>query len=360
MFRQAGAVTAIVLATALPLAGQVPSGAVSFDDESDTIVMAGHTVLGTSTTFEARIYLPTGVGAFGTVFNEWTNFAEDKLLFAGPTGLRGYVAPVVGLLLVASVDLDADEWHHIAFVQDAGAGEQRLYLDGVKVASRAGSGEIGDGGGDGFGHPFLGAIFRDGILNESFLGYLDTFRISDNARYTGDSFTAPTGDLTDDANTVALFNFAPADFVFDDNKTTVADLSGNGHTGTLGTGFPDATLPRIAATIDVDADSAVLALSDGLLILRQFFGFTGASLTTGAVGLDCERCDPDAVHPYISVLKADLDIDNDGAVTPLTDGLLLLRYLFGFTGTSLVQGALGLDCERCEPADIVTYIQGLD
>ena len=96
------------------------------------------------------------------------------------------------------------------------------------------------------------------------------------------------------------------------------------------------------------------------MILRQFFGFTGTSLTNGAVGLDCERCAPDAVHPYITVLKAGLDIDDDGAVTPLTDGLLLLRHLFGFTGTSLTQGALGQDCERCEAEDIVTYIQSLD
>ncbi len=36
-----------------------------------------------------------------------------------------------------------------------------------------------------------------------------------------------------------------------------------------------------------------------------------------------------------------LDVDGDGALAPLTDGLLLLRYLFGFSGATLTTGALG-------------------
>ena len=35
-----------------------------------------------------------------------------------------------------------------------------------------------------------------------------------------------------------------------------------------------------------------------------------------------------------------LDIDLDGEVTALTDGLLLIRYLFGFRDDALVKGAL--------------------
>jgi len=31
-------------------------------------------------------------------------------------------------------------------------------------------------------------------------------------------------------------------------------------------------------------------------------------------------------------------VDNDGVVAPLTDGLLVLRHFFGFTGTALTQG----------------------
>jgi hypothetical protein len=43
-----------------------------------------------------------------------------------------------------------------------------------------------------------------------------------------------------------------------------------------------------------------------------------------------------------------LDIDGNGSVAPLTDGLLVLRYLFGFTGGTLISGAVDLTgCTRC-------------
>ena len=41
-----------------------------------------------------------------------------------------------------------------------------------------------------------------------------------------------------------------------------------------------------------------------------------------------------------------LDIDGDGESKPLTDGLLLIRYLFGFSGDSLISGAIGTGAER--------------
>ena len=34
------------------------------------------------------------------------------------------------------------------------------------------------------------------------------------------------------------------------------------------------------------------------------------------------------------------DIDGDGETEALTDGLLVLRYLFGFSGTTLSEGAV--------------------
>jgi hypothetical protein len=54
-----------------------------------------------------------------------------------------------------------------------------------------------------------------------------------------------------------------------------------------------------------------------------------------------------------------LDIDGDGEATPLTDGLLVARYLFGFRGAALVVDALGDDCTRCDPESIETYLESL-
>jgi hypothetical protein len=54
------------------------------------------------------------------------------------------------------------------------------------------------------------------------------------------------------------------------------------------------------------------------------------------------------------------DIDGDGAVTPLTDGLLTLRYQFGFTGATLITGAVNLGgCTRCDAASIEAYLKSV-
>jgi hypothetical protein len=51
-----------------------------------------------------------------------------------------------------------------------------------------------------------------------------------------------------------------------------------------------------------------------------------------------------------------LDLDANGSADPLTDGLLLLRSLFGFTGATLTSGAIGGGCNRCDAAAIEAYI----
>ena len=43
-------------------------------------------------------------------------------------------------------------------------------------------------------------------------------------------------------------------------------------------------------------------LTDGLLALRFLFGFTGSTLTTGAVGQGCTRCDAAMIEPYLTAL----------------------------------------------------------
>ena len=108
-----------------------------------------------------------------------------------------------------------------------------------------------------------------------------------------------------------------------------------------------ATLP----TLDIDADGSTEPLTDGLLVLRRLFGFSGATLVAGAVDLvDCARCDSTAIVTYLTSVVTQLDIDGDGETEPLTDGLLVLRWLFGFTGSTLVTGAVGGGCVRCDAA----------
>jgi hypothetical protein len=113
--------------------------------------------------------------------------------------------------------------------------------------------------------------------------------------------------------------------------------------------------------IDVDGDEQVDALTDGLLLLRYLFGFRDAVLVTGAVDVaNCTRCTADPIEAYIASILAQLDIDLDLQVEPLTDGLLVLRYVFGFRDAVLISGAIDVaNCTRCTADEIEAYIQSL-
>jgi hypothetical protein len=115
-----------------------------------------------------------------------------------------------------------------------------------------------------------------------------------------------------------------------------------------------------AGTLDIDANGSSEALTDGLLVLRRFFGFSGPTLTNGVVGARCTRCDAAAIEPYIAELGLTLDIDGNTTIGALTDGLLLLRHLFGFTGPTLVTGVVGGGCTRCDAPSIEAFLAGLN
>ncbi|MEL0131705.1 MAG: thrombospondin type 3 repeat-containing protein, partial [Betaproteobacteria bacterium] len=122
---------------------------------------------------------------------------------------------------------------------------------------------------------------------------------------------------------------------------------------------PSVYNPIVSATLDVDGDGKAKALTDGLLIIRRLFGFSGVSLISGAVGSDATFTDPAEIADRIEGFKEAYDIDLDGNTKALTDGLLIIRRLFGFSGESLVAGAVGSGAERSDPAEIASYIDSL-
>jgi hypothetical protein len=113
--------------------------------------------------------------------------------------------------------------------------------------------------------------------------------------------------------------------------------------------------------LDVDGDGDAEPLTDGLLILRWRFGFTGSTLITAALDVgSCTRCTAPAIEAYLASILASLDIDGDNEIAALTDGLLILRWLFGFNGPSLIAGAVDVvNCTRCTTNQIEGYLQGL-
>jgi hypothetical protein len=111
---------------------------------------------------------------------------------------------------------------------------------------------------------------------------------------------------------------------------------------------------------DVDLNGALDPLTDGLLVLRYLFGFSGPTLVAGALGAGATRTEPAAIVAYLdSIGTTVLDLDGDGEGMALTDGLLLLRYLFGFRGSTLVANAVDQDCTRCDAAAIEGFIQSV-
>jgi hypothetical protein len=103
--------------------------------------------------------------------------------------------------------------------------------------------------------------------------------------------------------------------------------------------------PVSSWTLDVDGDGKVTALGDGLMVIRKLFGptFSGDALTAKAISSKATRSTAD-IHAYIQegVDQGLLDIDRDGRTTALGDGLMLIRQLFGssFSGDALINKAI--------------------
>jgi hypothetical protein len=110
-------------------------------------------------------------------------------------------------------------------------------------------------------------------------------------------------------------------------------------------------------SFDVDENLEAQPLTDGLLVIRHLFGFSGESLRSGAVSGEAGRDSSEAIASYLTDADSELDVDGDGEAKPLTDGLLLIRYLFGFSGDSLISGAIGTGAQRDTAEEVEAYIK---
>lgn len=108
--------------------------------------------------------------------------------------------------------------------------------------------------------------------------------------------------------------------------------------------------------IDVDGDGAFDALTDGLLLLRHMFGLNGDALISGAVSDGAIYRSSEELVDRMSRLGNSLDVDSNGKIDALTDGLIILRYLFGLTGDTLTNGVIASNAERVTAADIQQHM----
>jgi len=114
----------------------------------------------------------------------------------------------------------------------------------------------------------------------------------------------------------------------------------------------------VAPVFDVDGNRQVEALGDGLLLIRYLFGFRGNVLTDSAIGTGATRKTPAQIESYIKNHLGEFDLDGNGRTKALSDGLLTIRYLFGFRGATLIKDAVEDDATRKTAADIEAFFKG--
>jgi len=119
---------------------------------------------------------------------------------------------------------------------------------------------------------------------------------------------------------------------------------------------PVGSLPNF----DVDLNGQADALSDGIVIIRHLFGFTGNALTDGAVDSAGQRTDPTAIQNYLNSISTALDVDLNQNADALSDGIMIIRSLFGFTGNALTDGVVDPGGQRTDPFVIAAFLDNMN
>ena len=188
--------------------------------------------------------------------------------------------------------------------------------------------------------------------------------VSDTDNYDGMSVTDSYIDVEWSASSDSWPSGGSADLLtinFDVAETDATDAVIGFSGSSVASGYT-LNADRVLAEIqlgnwDIDDSGAADALTDGLLLLRYLFGIGGDALVLSATAPEANRTSPSEVGEYIELIRPIADIDASGTADALTDGLLLLRYLFGIGGDALVLSATAPDATRTSASDIAAYIE---
>ena len=95
-------------------------------------------------------------------------------------------------------------------------------------------------------------------------------------------------------------------------------------------------------SLDIDGNGDITALQDGLLILRYLFRITeGDPLTKNAIDIHATRRTDVEIQKFMEKGLHYLDVDGNSHVDALSDGLLIIRCMFGLTKDSgLIKNAI--------------------
>lgn len=107
---------------------------------------------------------------------------------------------------------------------------------------------------------------------------------------------------------------------------------------------------------DLDGDGTANATTDGILAIRHMFGFTGDALIANAIGAGATNDTAAEVTAVLTASSDMLDVDGDGTINATTDGILFIRYLFGFTGNGLIDNAIGAGAVRTTGSEVQAFL----
>lgn len=95
---------------------------------------------------------------------------------------------------------------------------------------------------------------------------------------------------------------------------------------------------------DLDGNNQTNPAHDGTLFVRYLFGLREASLTTGALGVYADRASGTDIATYLSTPNATYPhcstniVGAPGGPSAMLDGIVLMRAMFGLTGTAVTTG----------------------
>ena len=188
------------------------------------------------------------------------------------------------------------------------------------------------------------------------------------------SGTATQGQDFSSNNSTSLFHFDAGQNTATVNLTVVNDAVNEGDETviiTLQEG-ENYSLPQEASVtlmikdaaencIDIDGNGKLDALTDGILLARYLLGYRDASLIDNSLANDAVRTTATVVQSYIQSYTATgcYDVDGSGNLDALSDATLLIRYLSGYRGGGLIEGAIGQGATRTTADSVSAYIETL-
>jgi len=148
-----------------------------------------------STDFTVDVWIrPDNVTGYKGIWQSGTSTTMQSYLL----GNAVYWSVNPSTIITTAVTVNANEWTMLSYERQGNT--HRIYKNGT-LEDTATTGNKQDNG--------LFTIGKNGFGD--FNGYIDEFRVSDIARYTGSSFTEPTSEFSVDSDTIALLHFDGAD-----------------------------------------------------------------------------------------------------------------------------------------------------